>query len=137
MDVIYGLNDLRHVARRLLEVSRDQKVFAFHGEMGAGKTTFIHALCEELKVTSVVGSPTYAIINEYLFEKGKIFHIDLYRVRDEDEALQAGVEDCLYSGAFCFVEWPGRAPALFPDNTVHVHLQAIDDVNRRIRIGEN
>jgi tRNA threonylcarbamoyladenosine biosynthesis protein TsaE len=137
MDVIYDLKQIRHVASRLLEVCAASKVFAFHGEMGSGKTTFIHALCDELNVTSVVGSPTYAIINEYEYPSGRIFHIDLYRVKDEDEALQAGVEECLYSGQTCFVEWPERASAIFPPGTVHVFLHAIDEVNRRLRIGEN
>ena len=137
MDVIYDLKQIQHVASRLLEVSAGSKVYAFHGEMGSGKTTFIHALCDELNVTSVVGSPTYAIINEYGYPSGSIFHIDLYRVKDEEEALQAGVEECLYSNHICFVEWPERAPAIFPPGTVHVFLNAIDEVNRRIRIGEN
>src|SRR5690349_18067895 len=102
MDVIFDLKQIRFVASRLLEVSGDAKVFAFHGEMGAGKTTFIHALCTALNVTGVVGSPTYAIINEYPAPSGKVYHIDLYRLKDEQEALHAGVEDCLYSGARCF-----------------------------------
>jgi tRNA threonylcarbamoyladenosine biosynthesis protein TsaE len=137
MDVIFDLKQIQHVASRLLEVSSGAKVFAFHGEMGAGKTTFIHALCDALKVSGVVGSPTYAIINEYPSPSGRIFHIDLYRLKDEEEALQAGVEDCLYSGDRCFVEWPEKAPAIFPPETVHVFLSAIDEENRRIRIEDN
>ena len=109
--------------------------------MGAGKTTFIHALCDSRGVKDVVGSPTFAIINEYIFEnktgQDKIFHIDLYRLKDEDEAIQAGVEDCLYSDHICLVEWPEKAPGLFPNNTVHVYIELVDTKTRRLRIGNN
>ena len=101
-------------------------VFAFHGDMGAGKTTFIHALCDVKGVKDVVGSPTFSIINEYVYtdngDEKKIFHIDLYRLKDEEEAIQAGVEDCLYSDHICLVEWPERAPGIFPEDTVHVYI---------------
>src|SRR5262249_191772 len=113
-----------------------KKVFAFHGQMGAGKTTFIHALCDVMKVTTAVGSPTFSIINEYGYPGGVVYHIDLYRLKDEEEAMRAGVEDCLYSGATCLVEWPERAPALFPADTVHVYLEAAEDETRLISVGD-
>ena len=109
-----------------------QKVFAFHGNMGAGKTTFIHALCTVKGVTDTVGSPTFSIINEYAYPGGKIYHIDLYRLRDEEEALRAGVEDVLYSGELCLVEWPDRAPGIFPPATVALQIAAIDPETRKI-----
>jgi tRNA threonylcarbamoyladenosine biosynthesis protein TsaE len=92
-------------------------------------------------VKDVVSSPTFSIINEYVYrEKGiekKIFHIDLYRLKDEEEALRAGVEDCFYSDHICLVEWPDKAPGLFPDDTVHVYIEVIDDSNRIITISDN
>ncbi len=108
------------------------EVFAFHGEMGAGKTTFIHALCDLKGVTDTVGSPTFSIINEYQYPGGKIFHIDLYRLKDEEEALRAGVEDVLYSGELCLVEWPDRAPGIFPPGTIDLQIRAIDRDIREI-----
>jgi tRNA threonylcarbamoyladenosine biosynthesis protein TsaE len=110
------------------------RVFAFHGQMGAGKTTFIHALCDAMGVNSTVSSPTFSIINEYGYQGGIVYHIDLYRLKDEEEAVRAGVEDCLYSGAHCLAEWPERAPGLFPDDTVHVYMEAMDEQTRRMRV---
>jgi tRNA threonylcarbamoyladenosine biosynthesis protein TsaE len=100
--------------------------------MGAGKTTFIHALCENLGVTSAIGSPTYSIINEYLAVNGTIFHMDWYRMKDEEEALEAGVEDALFSGNFCLVEWPERASQLLPEDTHHITIKVIDEKTRQI-----
>jgi tRNA threonylcarbamoyladenosine biosynthesis protein TsaE len=108
------------------------EVFAFHGEMGAGKTTFIHALCSLKGVTDTVGSPTFPIINEYEYPGGKIYHIDLYRLKDEEEALRAGVEDVLYSGELCLVEWPDRAPGIFPPGTIELRIRVIDRDIREI-----
>jgi tRNA threonylcarbamoyladenosine biosynthesis protein TsaE len=100
--------------------------------MGAGKTTFIHALCQLKGVTDMVGSPTFSIINEYQFPGGKIFHLDLYRLKDEEEALRAGVEDVLYSGELCLVEWPDRAPGIFPPGTLDLRIRSIDRDIREI-----
>jgi len=102
--------------------------------MGAGKTTFVHALCDDKKVSSTVSSPTFSIINEYKYPGGKIFHIDLYRLKDEDDAIRAGVEDCLYSGEVCLVEWADRAPGIFPEDAVHVYINLIDPQTRKIII---
>ena len=108
--------------------------------MASGKTTFIHALCDAKGVTDIVGSPTFAIINEYAYDyegtKRVLFHIDLYRMKNEAEAIQAGVEDCLYSGYPCFVEWPDNAPGILPAETMHVHLETIDSQTRRLAIGD-
>ena len=100
--------------------------------MGAGKTTFIHELCAVKGVIDPVGSPTFSIINEYRYPGGKIFHIDLYRLKDEEEALRAGVEDVLYSGDLCLVEWPARAPGIFPPGTIGLQITAIDRDIREI-----
>jgi tRNA threonylcarbamoyladenosine biosynthesis protein TsaE len=133
MEQQFSLSDIQSVAKFFWKRFADGKVFAFHGEMGAGKTTFIHALCDTRGVSSTVGSPTFSIINEYLFPGGKIFHIDLYRLKDEEEALRAGVEDCLYSGDICLVEWPDRAPAIFPPDTVHISISMTGPKTRLIR----
>lgn len=135
MQMEFTLKTIHEAARQCWEWGRNRKVFAFHGQMGAGKTTFIHALCEEIQVSSTVGSPTFSIINEYVYPGGKLFHIDLYRLKDEEEAIRAGVEDCLYSGHVCLVEWPERAPDLFPENTLHVHLSVINPQTRSLQIG--
>jgi tRNA threonylcarbamoyladenosine biosynthesis protein TsaE len=106
--------------------------------MGSGKTTFIHALCNVKNVKDAVGSPTFSIINEYVFDDngrvGKIYHIDLYRLKDIEEVRQAGVEDCFYSGNICLVEWPEKAGSLLPDDSMHVQIEVIDAETRRIKI---
>src|SRR5579872_3551153 len=128
----FHLDEIGQVARDFWRCFPSQKVFSFHGDMGSGKTTFIHALCAEKAVTDTVGSPTFSIINEYQYPGGRIFHIDLYRLKDEEEALRAGVEDVLYSGELCLVEWPDRAPGIFPPGTVDVKILAIDRDIREI-----
>jgi tRNA threonylcarbamoyladenosine biosynthesis protein TsaE len=110
------------------------RVFAFHGQMGTGKTTFIHAICDVLKIDGIMGSPTFPIINEYSGAGGTIYHMDLYRLQGEEEAIRAGVEDCLYSGNTCLVEWPERAAAIFPADTVNVYLEAVDEQTRCLRV---
>src|SRR5690349_18140353 len=112
MEITYTIDQLTQTAEAVWMIADSIRVIAFYGNMGSGKTTFIHALCDLQHVNDVVGSPTFSIINEYYFlENGtekKIFHIDLYRLRDEQEAIQAGVEDCLNSDHICLVEWPER-----------------------------
>lgn len=138
----FTLDQAELTAAALLAGTPGTLVFAFHGEMGAGKTTFITALCKQFGVHDVVGSPTFSIINEYRYigadGRGRpLYHMDLYRLKDEEEARRAGVEDALYSGAVCLVEWPENAPGIFPPGTVHVYIQALDTFTRRLRIGEN
>ena len=135
MMVIFTLDNIKQAAHDFLEATANYKVIAFHGEMGAGKTTFIHALCDAMQVKDVVTSPTFAIINQYNTTAGQIiFHIDLYRIKDEAEAITAGIEDCLFSGNTCFVEWPEKAPGIFPDNTLHIMISAIDTKTRKLQI---
>jgi tRNA threonylcarbamoyladenosine biosynthesis protein TsaE len=103
--------------------------------MGAGKTTFITALCHALGVTNAVSSPTFSIINEYRSADGeRIYHMDLYRLKDETEAMNAGVEDAIYSGDLCLVEWPEKAPGIFPPDTVHCYLQSVAGNQRKLQI---
>lgn len=130
-----GLNDF---TKFFWNYVKDAKVFAFHGAMGAGKTTIIEALCKAKGVQDAMGSPTFSIINEYAYRQhnttGVIYHIDLYRLKDEEEILQAGVEDCIYSQQICFVEWPQKAANLFDENTVHVFVETISESQRSMKI---
>jgi tRNA threonylcarbamoyladenosine biosynthesis protein TsaE len=141
MEIFFALNDIREIATRFWKLAGDAHVFAFHGSMGAGKTTLIHALCDVKGVKDVVGSPTFSIINEYVYDDNgkekKIFHIDLYRLKNAEESIQAGVEDCLYSDHICLVEWPERALSIFPEKTVHVYIETTDSNFRKLRIERN
>jgi len=133
MDAIFTLEQIRQVAASLWKEGKNKKVWAFHAAMGTGKTTFIHALCEELGVGSAISSPTFAIINEYSSPvAGAIYHMDWYRLKDEAEAVNAGVEDSLLSQQLCLVEWPENAAGLLPDNTFHVHIEVLDENTRRL-----
>lgn len=136
MDVNFSLDNINEAASSFLQAIGQKKVIALHGQMGAGKTTFVHAICDALGVTAAVSSPTFSIINEYTSAKGEvIYHLDLYRLKDEQETINAGVEDCLYSGNLCLVEWPEITPALFPEDTVHCYLSVSGEKERRLVIG--
>jgi tRNA threonylcarbamoyladenosine biosynthesis protein TsaE len=141
MEWSFSLSTINEVAKDFWKAAEDKLVFAFHGPMGAGKTTFIHALCDAKGVKDVVGSPTFSIINEYEYDcegtKKALFHMDLYRIKDEEEALRTGVEDALFSGYVCLVEWPEKAPGIFPENTVHVFIELVDEKTRRLKISNN
>jgi len=104
MEWLFNLGEIKKVAKEFWQEAGEGKVIAFHGKMGAGKTTFIHALCDVKEVSSPVGSPTFSLINQYEYPDGLIYHIDLYRLNDEQEAIRAGIEDCLYSGDTCLLE---------------------------------
>jgi tRNA threonylcarbamoyladenosine biosynthesis protein TsaE len=141
MEMVYKLQQLPQTATAFWRIAGDAHVIALYGKMGAGKTTLIHALCDARGVKDVVSSPTFALINEYIFEDNgrekKIFHIDLYRLRDENEAVLAGIEDCLYGDHICLVEWPEKIPSLLPEDTMHVFIEPIDNETRKLRIGDN
>ena len=135
MELIFNLEQIRDAAKKLLIARPNHKVFALHGEMGAGKTTFIHALCEIMGVSDAVTSPTFSIINQYKTVSGEtIYHMDLYRIKDENEAVNAGMEDCLYSGNTCLVEWPERAAGIFPPETLHLTMSSVDANTRKLQI---
>ncbi len=134
MELEFNLDNIGSAAASFWQQAGDRKIFAFHGPLGAGKTTFIRHLCQQKGVTSPVSSPTFSIINEYEYPGGSLFHIDLYRLKDEEEAMRAGVEDCLYSGRICLVEWPERAAGLFPEGTVPVYFGVVDPKTRIISI---
>ncbi len=120
---IESLAGISDVAKEFVAQMGDHKVFIFYGSMGAGKTTFIKAICEELGVKDVINSPTFAIINEYgMNEGGQIFHFDFYRINRIEEAYDFGYEDYFYSGNLCFIEWPEKIKDLIPPDAVEVHI---------------
>lgn len=136
MDAVFTLPQIRQVARALWKEGRHKTIWAFHAGMGTGKTTFIHALCEELGVHSAVSSPTFAIINEYTGgEAGTIYHMDWYRLKNEEEAMNAGVEDSLLSGYLCLIEWPENAPGLLDEDAWHIYMEILDAATRRLFTG--
>ena len=137
MDISFTSNTISIAVAELWEYGKNFSVWAFHAPMGAGKTTLIHSLCTDiLHVPDTVSSPTFAIINEYKSNlAGTIYHMDWYRLKGEEEALQAGVEDCFLSGSLCFVEWPEIAPSLLPDKTLHICLSIINETTRRLTAG--
>ena len=133
-----SINNFIDFATNFWELVKDARLFAFHGEMGSGKTTLITVLCKLKGVRELVSSPTYSIINEYSFcensTEKKIYHLDLYRLNSMEEIIQAGVEDCIYSGEICFIEWPEKIPEFLKENTVNVFIEIVDDSNRQVKI---
>ena len=130
---IDSLDNIRAAAREFIRQMGDAHVFAFYGKMGAGKTTFIKALCEELGVEDVVTSPTFAIINEYTSAGGdSIFHFDFYRIKKVAEVYDMGYEDYFYSDALCFIEWPELIEEILPEDTMRVTIDEQPDGSRLI-----
>ena len=133
---ITSLDTIHEAAKEFIANMYDRTVFAFHGKMGAGKTTFIKALCEELGVEDVINSPTFAIINEYRSETtGElIYHFDFYRINKLSEAEDIGTEDYFYSGALCFIEWPEKVEDLLPGDVVDVTITENPDGSRTVEV---
>ena len=135
---IHQLDELNTVAHRLLAEGRQssasvQRVWLFEGDMGVGKTTLIKALCRALGVVSLVQSPTFSIVNEYTTHEGHpVYHFDCYRLRNEAEALDIGIEEYFDSGALCFVEWPERIRALWPTTYYQIRLRVETDGSRTV-----
>lgn len=129
------LNDIDNAAKAFVEAMDQNTVYAFYGKMGAGKTTFIKAVCEALGVTEVVNSPTFSIVNEYRSETtGElIYHFDFYRIKKLDEVYDMGYEDYFYSGAVCFIEWPELIEELLPGDAVKVDIAEQEDGSRIVK----
>lgn len=130
---IISLDNINDAAHEFASLMGDETVYAFYGEMGAGKTTFINALCKELGVEEdITNSPSFSIINEYRSDTTAelIYHFDLYRLESLEEAFDIGLEDYFDSGALCFLEWPERVDDILPDDTIKVEIK-INDVNSR------
>jgi len=127
---ITDIDHIREAAREFIEHIGDRRVFAFYGKMGAGKTTFVKAICEELGVDDVITSPTFAIINEYTTSSNSIYHFDFYRIKKLEEVYDMGYEDYFYSGALCFIEWPELIEEILPDDAVRVCIAEQEDGSR-------
>jgi len=151
---IKDIEHIREAAQEFIQHLGDAKVFAFYGDMGAGKTTFIKAVCEELGVSDVITSPTFAIVNEYETPsnspciggesnaspkqgrwEGSIYHFDFYRIKRLEEVYDMGYEEYFYSGALCFIEWPELIEELLPDDAVRVSITKQEDGSRQITFG--
>ncbi len=133
--LLKSLSDLNHVAQLFIRNMGNNNVYAFYGDMGAGKTTFIKAICKALGVTESVTSPTFAIVNEYEKRDGSpVFHFDFYRIKNIEEAYDFGYEDYFYSGHLCFIEWPELIEPLLPENVVKVQIIVEDNGQRSISI---
>ncbi|MBQ7461796.1 MAG: tRNA (adenosine(37)-N6)-threonylcarbamoyltransferase complex ATPase subunit type 1 TsaE [Bacteroidaceae bacterium] len=151
---IENTDALASAAQKFVDEMGENRVFAFYGKMGAGKTTFIKAICEALGVEDVVASPTFAIVNEYMTPhpplgeamgneresrefplKGvrSVFHFDFYRIKNLREAYDIGCEEYFYSGCPCFIEWPEMIEELLPEDTVKVHIEVLDDESRLVK----
>ena len=129
---IENLDNIRAAAREFIQNMGDAHVFAFYGKMGAGKTTFVKAICEELGVKDVITSPTFAIINEYEGDE-TIYHFDFYRIKKLEEVYDMGYEDYFYSGALCFIEWPELIEEILPDDAVRVSIIEQQDGSRLVK----
>ena len=130
---ITSLDNIREAAKQFIAAMEDNTVFAFYGKMGAGKTTFIKAICEELGVTDVINSPTFAIVNEYTDAQGEaVYHFDFYRIKKHAELFDLGFENYLDSGCFCLMEWPELVEELLPQETLRVTLTEQTDGSRML-----
>jgi len=138
MQWTFTLDQLPETARQFWDHFAGKQIFTLEGPMGAGKTTLVKALCAARGVQDATASPTFSIINEYAYTDAqgaprRIFHLDLYRLRDEDDAISAGVEDTLYQDAICFVEWPEIVAHMLPPGTIHLQLEVQPDQKRVLR----
>lgn len=134
---IYGLHDLANVAKMVIEQMEHYSIITFYGEVGAGKTTLIKEICKQLNVKQASSSPTFSVVNEYEAPSGIIYHIDLYRMNSIDEALEIGIDEYIYSGNTCFIEWPQCIEGLiFDEKVLCVEIDIPSPDKRSISIGE-
>lgn len=133
--IVENLEDLKKVAPDFLEAIKGRKIVAFNGEMGVGKTTFIATLVNCLGVNEWEGSPTYSLVNEYrTSDHSKIFHFDLYRLKNEEEAYDMGIEELIYGPHFCFIEWAEKIKNLLPNDVIWVNICKLEDDSREISL---
>ena len=131
---ISNLDNIQEAASAFIQQIGDHKVFAFYGSMGAGKTTFVKAICESLGVDDVITSPTFAIINEYHADDRVIYHFDFYRIKKLEEVYDMGYEDYFFSGSLCFIEWPELIEELLPEDAVKVSIKENPDGSRTVTL---
>lgn len=136
MDLLLkDLSDLDVAAKAFIDKMSNKKVFAFYGEMGAGKTTFIKAICKSMGVVGAITSPTFSLVNEYITDSGiSIYHFDFYRIKNIEEVYDFGYEDYFYSDNICFIEWPELIESLLPDDVVEVRISIDENEQRLISI---
>lgn len=132
---LYNLDNISQTAKQFVELTKGHNKFAFYGLMGAGKTTFIIALCKEFGAVDIVNSPTFTIINEYRTSDGKtIYHIDFYRIRNVNELYDIGLEDYFNDDVYSFIEWPEKAEEILPADIIKVYIEIIDKNKRKLKI---
>ena len=134
--VIKKIEDLKTVVEQLEAFAPKTKIFFLEGELGAGKTTFVKKFCEEKGIEDLVSSPTFSLVNEYQKSDDdgntlRVFHLDLYRLKNTEEALEMGIEEYLYSGDYCFIEWPGVIESISPDDVVRIQIEMLEDSSRK------
>ena len=135
MDITFSLDELPEAARAFIEAIGEDRIFAFEGGMGAGKTTFIAEVCRQLGAADDSGSPTFSIVNEYVAADGSpVYHFDFYRLDSPQEALDLGAEDYFYSGNLCLIEWPDRIGDLLPEEAVVVKISETEDGRRKMEM---
>lgn len=134
MKIEFSIDQINEIAQKVIEAN-PEKVILFHGEMGAGKTTFIKALCSYLGVDNPTSSPTFSLVNEYEAANNQlVYHFDVYRLKDQAEALDMGIDEYLYSGYWCFIEWAEKIPDLIPDNHSEITITQLDNGNRLLEL---
>ena len=137
MNKNYFLEDLSSIAKEIISTVKN-KTLLFYGEMGVGKTTLIKEICKQLDVQDVISSPTFSLVNEYRTAKNEIiYHFDFYRIEDEEEAYDIGIEDYFESKNWCFIEWPKNVENVLPLETVEIHLSILEDNQRNMYIKQN
>ena len=133
MKITYQLNDLSSIAKQVIDQANTNTLL-FYGEMGVGKTTLIKEIAKLLGVNDITSSPTFSLVNEYQGSNDKIFHFDFYRIEEEEEVLDIGIEDYFYDNAWCLIEWPEKIPNLIPESSTIIRLEKIDPITRTIEI---
>jgi len=134
MSIVFSLDQIQEVAEQII-ASNPNKIILFNGEMGVGKTTLIKQLCKSLGVTDATSSPTFSLVNEYQIPSGKkVYHFDFYRIKQEIEALDMGVDDYLYSGNWCFIEWSEKIANLIPEEHSTINIELLSDGKRELKL---
>ena len=129
-----GLEKIDDTAKKIFELSRDNSIWLFNGDMGSGKTTLIKAICKIIGVEDRVTSPTFSIVNEYQFDSRPVYHFDFYRLKNLNEAIDIGIEDYFYSNSFCFIEWPLVIRKILPSQYLDINIEAEEGVERKYKL---